>query len=143
MALPTYADYQGRVASNDVKGNDDTAVASTARAMDIGLLNGALKLDTGEFDFSKGFGIFHGPAAVSDEFTADQGDFLKLDYSAQGVNDDYHVAGYIYEVNLDGSAKSAPIMALNETGKSVTSRASVEVPETGTYRFVFIVGTHD
>jgi flagellin-like hook-associated protein FlgL len=145
MALPTYADYQGRVAANDVKGNDDTAVASTARAMNVALdtVDGNLKLDTGEFDFSKGFGIFHGPAAVSDEFTADQGDFLKLDYSATGVNDDYHVAGYIYEVNPDGSPKSAPIIALNETGKSVTSRASVEVPETGTYRFVFIVGTHD
>ena len=145
MALPTYADYQGRVAANDVKGNDDTAVASTARAMNVSpdTVNGNLKLDTGEFDFSKGFGIFHGPAAVSDEFTADQGDFLKLDYSAQGVNDDYHVAGYIYEVNPDGSPKSAPIIALNETGSSVTSRASVEVPATGTYRFVFIVGTHD
>ena len=47
------------------------------------------------------------------------------------------------EVNPDGSAKTAPIMALNETGKTVNSRASVEVPENGNYRFVFIVGTHD
>jgi len=39
--------------------------------------------------------------------------------------------------------KSAPIMALNETGTSTTGRASVRVPETGNYRFVFIVGTHD
>ena len=143
MALPTYADYQGRVAANDVKGNDDTAVASTDRAMDVTLDNGALKLDTGKFDFSKGFGIFHGPAAVSDVFAADEGDFLKLDYTAQGVNDDYHVAGYIYKVNADGSAGSAPIMALNETGTIANSRASVEVPTTGNYRFVFIVGTHD
>ena len=64
--------------------------------MDVTLDNGALKLDTGKFDFSKGFGIFHGPAAVSDVFAADEGDFLKLDYTAQGVNDDSHVAGYIY-----------------------------------------------
>ena len=34
-------------------------------------------------------------------------------------------------------------MALNETGKTVNSRASVEVPNDGNYRFVFIVGTHD
>ena len=47
------------------------------------------------------------------------------------------------QVNADGSAKSAPIMALNETGTSTTGRASVRVPETGNYRFVFIVGTHD
>ena len=113
MSLPTYADYpipgtaNVRVATNDVKGNDDTAVASRTGNMDITLNGGALKLDTGTFNFDKGFGIFHGPAAVSDEFTADKGDFLKLDYTAQGVNDDYHVAGYICEVNQDGSPESA------------------------------------
>ena len=59
------------------------------------------------------------------------------------MNDDYHVAGYIYEVNPDGSAKSGPIMSLNETGTATNGRSSVRVPETGNYRFVFIVGTHD
>ena len=143
MAQPTYASAFGRVAEDAVKGNDDTTVASRTSDMDITVESGALKLDTGKFNFSKGFGIFHGPATVSDVFSADKNDFLKLDYTAQGVNDDYHVAGYIYEVNDDGSAKSAPIMALNETGTSTTGRASVRVPETGNYRFVFIVGTHD
>ena len=100
-------------------------------------------MDTGKFNFSEGFGILHGPAAVSEVFSADKGDFLKFDYNAQGTNDDYHVAGYIYEVNPDGSAKTDPIMALNETGTSTNGRASVKVPETGNYRFVFIVGTHD
>ena len=143
MAQPSYAPAYGRVAEESVKGNDDTAVASRTSDMDITVENGALKLDTGEFNFSKGFGIFHGPATVSDVFSADKNDYLKLDYTAQGVNDDYHVAGYIYEVNDDGSPKSAPIMALNETGTSTTGRASIRVPETGNYRFVFIVGTHD
>jgi flagellin-like hook-associated protein FlgL len=145
MAQPSYAgnDPSGNPASPAVRGNDDTGVASVVSNSDITIQNGALKLNTGEFRFNQGFGTFHGPAAVSDVFAADQGDFLKLDYTAQGVYDDYHVAGYIYEVNPDGSAKSAPIMALNETGTTVNSRASVEVPETGNYRFVFIVGTHD
>ena len=145
MAQPSYAgnDPSGNPASPAVRGNDDTGVASVVSNSDITVPNGTLKLNTGEFRFNQGFGTFHGPAAVSDVFAADQGDFLKLDYTAQGVYDDYHVAGYIYEVNPDGSAKSAPIMALNETGTTVNSRASVEVPETGNYRFVFIVGTHD
>ena len=143
MAQPSYADANGNVASNAVKGNDNTAVGSVISNPDITIQNGELKLNTGEFNFSQGFGIYHGPAAVSDVFYADEGDFLKLDYEAQGVYDDYHVAGYIYEVNPDGSAKTAPIMALNETGKTVNSRASVEVPKNGNYRFVFIVGTHD
>ena len=105
MVKPTYADAFGRVAEDAVKGNDDTAVASRTTDMDITFEGGALKLDTGRFNFSKGFGIFHGPATVSDVFSADKNDYLKLDYTAQGVNDDYHVAGYIYEVNPDGSAK--------------------------------------
>jgi flagellin-like hook-associated protein FlgL len=143
MVKPTYADAFGRVAEDAVKGNDDTAVASRTTDMDITVEGGALKLDTGRFNFSKGFGIFHGPATVSDVFSADKNDYLKLDYTAQGVNDDYHVAGYIYEVNPDGSAKSGPIMSLNETGTAANGRSSVRVPETGNYRFVFIVGTHD
>ena len=145
MAQPTYegVDLNGNPVSNAVRGNDDTAVNSVISNPDITIQNNALKLNTGEFRFSQGFGTYHGPAAVSDVFSANKGDFLKLDYTAQGVYDDYHVAGYIYEVNPDGSAKSAPIRALNETGKTVNSRASVEVPETGNYRFVFIVGTHD
>ena len=143
MAQPSYTPAYGRVASNDVKGNDDTAVDSRERDMDVTVEGGALKLDTGKFNFSDGFGIFHGPATVSDVFSADEGDFLKFDYSAQGEDDDYHVAGYIYEVNPGGSAKSAPIIALNDTGTSASGRASVRVPATGNYRFVFIVGTHD
>ena len=143
MALPPYTTIFGRVASDAVKGNDDTAVVSRENDMDVSVTGGALKLDTGKFNFSEGFGILHGPAAVSEVFSADKGDFLKFDYSAQGTNDDYHVAGYIYEVNPDGSAKTDPIMALNETGTSTNGRASVKVPETGNYRFVFIVGTHD
>ena len=143
MALPPYTTIFGRVASDAVKGNDDTAVVSRENDMDVSVTGGALKLDTGKFNFSEGFGILHGPAAVSEVFSADKGDFLKFDYTAQGTNDDYHVAGYIYEVNPDGSAKTDPIMALNETGTSTNGRASVKVPETGNYRFVFIVGTHD
>ena len=65
---------------------------------------------------------------------------LKLDYT--GV-DDYHVAGYIYKVNADGTAAGNPIIALNDTGTSVTGRKSIEVPEDGNYRFVFVVGTYD
>ena len=57
--------------------------------------------------------------------------------------DDYHVAGYIYKVDANGAPISAPIMAFNDTGKTGSGRASVEVPDDATYRFVFIVGTYD
>jgi flagellin-like hook-associated protein FlgL len=91
---------------------------------------------------------------VSDEFTiaANQPKIVRLDYTAAGVNDDYHVAGYIYEVNpatgahvIDPATGKAKItMAVNETAKVETAgRAGITVTDAGTYRFVFVVGTHD
>ena len=71
------------------------------------------------------------------------GQFLKLDYTANDQGDDYHVAGYIYKVDANGAPASAPIMAFNDTGKTGSGRASVEVPDNATYRFVFVVGTYD
>ena len=113
----------------------------------------AAELFTGKLKFedSAAFGIYHGPAIVSDQFTAEQGQFLKLNYSAAGDVDDYHVAGYIYKVDadtgnpiLDESGDPRIFMALNETGTvELNGRASVEIEDNGDYRFVFVVGTFD
>ena len=97
------------------------------------------------------FGIYHGPAVVSDQFRAEKGQFLRLNYTAAGDVDDYHVAGYIYEVDAvtgnpikDANGDDKIIMALSETGDvQLNGRASVEITEGGDYRFVFIVGTFD
>jgi hypothetical protein len=113
----------------------------------------AMELFTGKLKFadSAAFGIYHGPAVVSDQFTAEVGQFLKLNYSAAGDVDDYHVAGYIYEVDadtgnpiFDENGDPKIFMALNETGTvELNGQASVEIEATGDYRFVFIVGTFD
>ena len=119
-----------------------------------------MELFTGEIDFvdnsgvgtddSAAFGIYHGPAVVSDQFRAEAGQFLRLNYTAAGDVDNYHVAGYIYQVDeitgdpvvdTDGVKIT---MALSETGDiELNGRASVEIEEGGDYRFVFIVGTQD
>ena len=138
----------------DGSGDDDTGLRDSLAAlesnMEVSIDGGKLNLDTGSFWFegtdanpTGAYGVLHGPAAVSDVFASEQGQILKLDYTATGVSDDYHVAGYIYRVNDDGTAASDPIIALNETGTSVSGRASIEVPEDGNYRFVFVVGTYD
>ena len=113
----------------------------------------AMELFTGKvkFDDSAAFGIYHGPAVVSDQFSAEEGQFLKLNYSAAGDVDDYHVAGYIYEVDaatgnpiLDENGDPKIFMALNETGTvELNGTASVEIEASGEYRFVFVVGTFD
>ena len=86
-----------------------------------------------------GSGILHGPAMVSDEFEADEGDILKLRYNAEGDHDWYHVASYIVDTNDDIT------MALNEFGQTTDDwqYLSVAVPKTDTYRFVFVNGTWD
>ena len=87
----------------------------------------------------QGSSILHGPATVSDPFSATQGDFLKLGYNAQGAGDWYHVASYL--VDSSGSIT----MALNEYGNTTNGEnfLSVEVPKTDTYQFVFVNGTWD
>ena len=135
-------------------GDDNTGLRDGLPAlesnMEVSVDGGKLNLDTGSFWFEGtdanpigAYGVLHGPAAVSDVFSSEEGQILKLDYTATGVSDDYHVAGYIYRVNDDGTAAGSPIIALNDTGSSVSGRASVEVPEDGNYRFVFVVGTYD
>ena len=113
----------------------------------------AMELFTGKLKFedSAAFGIYHGPAIVSDQFRAEEGQVLRLNYNAAGDVDDYHVAGYIYEVDpntgnpvLDANGDAKIMMALNETGTvELDGRASVDIEADGDYRFVFIVGTFD
>ena len=113
----------------------------------------AMELFTGKLKFedSAAFGIYHGPAVVSEQFSAEEGQFLKLNYSAAGDVDDYHVAGYIYEVDaatgnpvLDENGDPKIFMALNETGTvELNGNASVEIEASGEYRFAFVVGTFD
>ena len=157
---PAYAPYEKadgtfRTSDPTKEDQDHGGLEVTSSDSSIGLVNGrtgnAVELDTGfvKFDNDDGFGIYHGPAIVSDEFDAYDGQILRLEYTAQGQADDYHVTGYIYEVDGNGNAvlengKPKFTIALMETGTSVTNgRASINVDTDGRYRFVFIVGTHD
>ena len=147
---PAY-EYNGNVATDAViQAGDNLAPVSgpTNAFVDLvsnttdGVAGDGLKLATGSLTFGQGdnFGVYHGPAIVSDVFSATAGQFLKMDYAALGVDDDYHVTGYIYDVD---EVNPELHLAIGDTGTSADSRMSVEVPETGNYRFVFIVGTYD
>ena len=150
ISVPTPTEAQ-MAATADGSGNDDAGLETALNTVQNNMRvqvdgGGKLNLNTSEFWFNNPagkFGVLHGPAAVSDVFAGKAGQFLKLDYTATGTGDDYHVAGYIYKVNADGSPGGAPIIALNETGTAVNSRASVEIPDDANYRFVFVVGTYD
>ena len=169
----SFVDLDGNDGNEDIKHKDDAATVPLARdpgyanlnnpTVPIGLVSdntvtdpfsgNAMELFTGDLRFSddSAFGIYHGPAVVSDEFRAEEGQFLRLNYTANGDVDHYHVSGYIfkideatgeYETDENGDAKIT--MALSETGETeLNGRASVEIDEAGQYRFVFIVGTFD
>ena len=124
-----------------VVGNDDAAIDTlhpNQPNFSVNVINGELELKQGRYFITLGFGIVHGPAAVSDEFTAEVGDVLRLDYTAAGDFDDYHVAGYIFNTTTN-----AITLAINETGDTGSGRKSIEITEAGDYRFVFINGSFD
>ena len=120
-----------------VVGNDDVAL-TTSPSFAVNVINGQLKLEQGNYNIALGYGIVHGPAAVSDTFSAGVGDVLRLDYTANFIGDDYHVAGYIFN-----TATNAITLAINETGTFGSGRKTVEIAEAGNYRFVFVNGTFD
>lgn len=131
-------------ASAVLPGNDNGVLDnSRADIIDYNVSTGAgyLSLNTGDFWFADGHGsaILHGPATVSNVFSATGGDFLKLSYQALGGGDWYHVASYLVDSSGDIT------MALNEYGKTTNgwNELSVVVPKTDNYQFVFVNGTWD
>jgi len=101
--VTTYATDSVKLAGDDldpVVGPTNSFVGLVNNTTDGKAGTGA-KLSTGSLTFGAGdnFGVYHGPALVSDVFHAEEGQFLKLDYSAAGDDDDYHVTGYIYRVD--------------------------------------------
>ena len=131
--------YTGTAAppNPSVVGNDDVALADPI-SFSVDIENGQLSLKQGRYFIQLGFGIVHGPAAVSDTFTAEVGDILRLDYTAAGDYDDYHVAGYVFNTTTN-----AITLAINETGTTGSGRKSIEITQAGDYRFVFVNGSFD
>ncbi|MDC0042761.1 hypothetical protein OAJ10_03280, partial [Paracoccaceae bacterium] len=136
MATVTYDQGSGNPHPSVLR-NDNVALSSMP-SFDVNVDNGKLKLEQGRFSVQVGYGIVHGPAAVSDTFSATVGDVLRLDYTATGNHDDYHVAGYVFNTTTN-----AITLAINETGTTGSGRKSVEITEAGNYRFVFVNGTFD
>ena len=136
MATVTYDQGSGNPHPSVLR-NDNVALSSLP-SFAVNVINGQLKLEQGNYNVQLGYGIVHGPAAVSDAFTAEVGDVLRLDYTANFIGDDYHVAGYIFNTTTN-----AITLAINETGTFGSGRKTVEISEAGNYRFVFVNGTFD
>ncbi|MDA2988972.1 MAG: fibronectin type III domain-containing protein [Actinomycetota bacterium] len=92
---------------------------------------------------SGGGWVIHGPAVYSDQFQATSGDEISFDWKAIGGGDDYSVFGYI--VNVANGSQTTVLDAYEQRDglKTNWTTASVEIPASGNYRFVFVAGSHN
>lgn len=86
--------------------------------------------------------VVHGPAVYSDTFEAAADDKIYFDWRAYAGGDNFHVYGYI--LNTETGEQTT---VLDATGGNADAPAfqtkETTIPATGTYRFVFVGGTHD
>ena len=92
---------------------------------------------------ANGYDVVHGPYAYSNTFAANANDVLFFDWQAKAGGDAYDAFGYL--MNADTGAYQ---IVLNETGADDSgakpwTTASVTVPSTGNWFFVFVSGTYD
>lgn len=95
------------------------------------------------------YGVVHGPAAVSDAFTARAGEVLSFEWFPLFVQDDFAVTAYLQKtdcsgivnvISATGTTTSNMIPAAVGTG---WQNAKVTIPTDGEYRFVFVNGSFD
>lgn len=86
------------------------------------------------------YGVVHGPYIVSESpVILEAGGSVSFDWKAQGGEDDFDV--YAYLLNTD---TGQTIGLLNQTGSSTNwATVTANVPQAGSYKFVFISGTYD
>jgi len=103
----------------------------------------SLRLTSLGITTSANYDIVHGPWIYSDPFAAVAGETLTFDWRAKGSDDAFDVIGWVQEVSTGQQQ-----IILNETGTSTGaetqwSKALVEIPVTGNWRFIFVSGTYD
>ncbi|TXI59724.1 MAG: DUF4347 domain-containing protein, partial [Limnohabitans sp.] len=133
---PESSNYPG----NTPGGDDNDLNGTRYGTYDNGIVQisgGRLRLEESSLT-TRGYGVVHGPAAVSDTFAATAGMVLKFDWSANYISDWYHVIGYL--LNTDNGNK---IIALDGYGQTGAGTATISVPAGGNYKFIFVSGTYD
>ena len=125
---------------NQTSRGDDYAPSSATYNSE--LISQSLRLYS-SMTTSSGGDVVHGPYLVSNEPTyIESGRTVSFDWRAQGGDDAYDV--YAYLLNTE---TGATIELLNETGSGTTDSGwetqTLEISETGNYKFIFASGTFD
>jgi len=90
-----------------------------------------------------GYDVVHGPYAYSADFLANAGDKLYFDWRAAAGGDAFDAFGYM--MKADGSQHVVVLdqTGVDDSGQTSWATASVTVPTTGDWYFVFVAGTYD
>lgn len=98
---------------------------------------------TSSMQTKNGCDVVHGPAAYSGPFDAAAGQTLTFDWRAYAGSDAYSVFGYLLNTSSGAQTEVLDATTTNTNGTTNWATVEVEVPTTGTYRFVFVSGTYD
>jgi hypothetical protein len=101
----------------------------------------AVYMELGSDTRTMPYHVLHGPAIVSDLFSADAGNVVNLQWYSSAGGDDFAVLGYLLDTTT-----CTQYEVVDETGYSVNGWqfVSMTIPATSSaYRFVFVNGTHD
>ena len=91
-----------------------------------------------------GFGVVHGPYMISkDPILIKQGDTITFDWRSIAGGDAYDSYAYLLNVNTGGQLELLDVHGNSTDAQTPWATASVEVPQTGNYKFVFLAGTYD
>ncbi|MEM6730915.1 MAG: cadherin repeat domain-containing protein, partial [Myxococcota bacterium] len=94
-----------------------------------------------------GYGSMHGPSVLSSPFTAEAGDSIFVDWSAQNGSDSYEVFGFLVGAGPNGTfgdGDDTRTELFSQRGNSqawITTTAGIATA--GEYRFEFVCGTYD
>ena len=129
-SAPTNDDRAPAGARYDVKLNSRVASSGT-RSLEL----------TSSMTTAGACDVVHGPAVYSDSFAASANDKIYFDWRAYQGDDNFHVYGYILNTETGEQTPVLNATGGNEVNAFVTKETVI--PSTGTYRFVFVGGTHD
>ena len=111
--------------------------------------SGGSVLELGSQGISSSFGVVHGPAAVSDSFTAAANDVIKFNWYATGGSDDFAAVAYIVKTDCSSASQLLSVFGTNianmvpvATGTGWQT-ASFTIPSSGNYKLVFANGSFD
>ncbi len=137
----TYTGLAGNPGNDNFAPSGDT-YSTTISTQDASDGDYSLELYSYIDETARGYDVVHGPAVYSSPFEASSGDKISFDWRAYFGGDNFHVFGYILNTVTGAQTTVLDATGGNNASPGFVTKETV-IPASGTYRFVFVGGTHD